>query len=101
MGLIPVDTPTAAAASTALSADSARLTAYFGFKLCLNPTCSLQRFVVLSHVIACPAGTRRARPPGTGWGRVRPAADGRAGPFRFLTVESESAFSEMPRIKKI
>ena len=77
--LIPVDIPTAATASTALSADSA-LTAYFG--LCHNPSCSLQRFVVISHVIACPAGTRRARRPGPG-GRVRPAADGRAGPFRF------------------
>jgi hypothetical protein len=40
-------------------------TAYLG--LCHNPHCSLQRFVVISHVIAGPAGTRRSRPPGTGW----------------------------------
>jgi hypothetical protein len=64
------------------------LTTYFG--LCHNPACSLQHFVVLSHVIACPAGARRAaRGPGRAiahpgpWATVRPAADGRAGPFRF------------------
>ncbi len=78
--LIPVDISTAATASTALSADSA-LTAYFD--LCHNPSCSLQRFVVLSHVIAWPAGTRRAHPPGTGWA----SAAGRRRPFRFRKAE--------------
>ncbi len=59
--LIPVDIPTAAAASTALSADRA-LTACFG--LCHNPPCSLQRFVVLSHAAGRPSKAGRTRPPG-------------------------------------
>jgi hypothetical protein len=94
--LIPVDVSTAATASTAFSADSAPLTSDFGS--CYNPQahCSLQRFVtvvispshhdVIAPAAAGPAGTRRRPGPG---GRVRPAADGRAGPspFRFRNLK--------------
>jgi hypothetical protein len=68
---VPADSfniPTAATASTALSPSlltARRSDCLFG--LCRNPYCSLQRFVVISNVIARPAGTRRSRPPGTGW----------------------------------
>jgi hypothetical protein len=76
---IPVDIPTAGTASTALSADSA-LTAYLAYAIISVAVCSVSSSSVMSS-LAPPAPAAPAR-PGPG-GRVRPATDGRAGPFRF------------------